>query len=111
MRPASLTDEVTLYAEERVESGTSIFGDPEYEPATGIAIPAFVTPLDATEDEVNRDVRINRYTVHLDLDADLDGLSEIEWQGRRYEVRGEPRRYSNHRGGDHYEVEVRGVEG
>jgi hypothetical protein len=111
IRAAALTDEVTLFNDEDTPSGTSVFGDPEYDPETGVTVRAFVSPLDATEDEVNRDVRLNRYMAILEVDADVDGLSRIAWKGEIYTVQGEPKLYSSRRGGHHYEVEIRGIEG
>lgn len=111
IRAGALTDEVTLFNDEETPSGTSVFGDPEYDPEEGVTVRAFVSPLDATEDEVNRDVRLNRYMVIVETDADVDGLTEIEWNGKRYTVQGEPKLYSSRRGGHHYEVEMKGVEG
>lgn len=106
-----LPDTIVVFAQEGEPSGTSIFGDPEYDEAAGVAIPAHLEPLDATEDEVNRDVRLNRYRVTTELAASLDGLAEVEWRGRRYSVQGEPKLLSSYRGPHHYEFEIRGVEG
>jgi hypothetical protein len=111
IRAAALTDEVTLFNDEDTPSGTSVFGDPEYDPEEGVTVRAFVSPLDATEDEVNRDVRLNRYMAILEVDADVDGLSEVEWNGERMTVQGEPKLYSSRRGGHHVEVELKQVEG
>lgn len=111
IRSAALVGEVTLYGLETSAGATSVFGDPIYGEDEGVTVPAFVSPLDATEDEINRDVRINRYGVIVDLDAELDGLSELDWNGKRWEVIGEPRLYSSHRGGHHYEFEIRRTEG
>jgi hypothetical protein len=110
-RGASLIHDVTLFNDEATPSGEDVFGDPTYDAETGVTVPAFVSPLDATEDEVNRDVRLNRYMAIFELDADVDGLSEVEWNGERYAVQGEPKLYSSHRGSDHYEVELKGIEG
>lgn len=106
-----LPETVTLFAEESSAVGESIFGDPEYADATGVDVPAHVEPLEATEVEVNRDVRINRYRVTVELEASIDGLSEVEWAGKRYAVQGEPRRFAGYRGPRHYEFDMRGVEG
>lgn len=113
IRSASLTHDLTLFndADEGEPAGESIFGDPEYDPEAGVSVIGFVTPLDATEDEVNRDVRLNRYNAILETDAPVDGLTEVEWLGKRYSVKGEPKPYSSHRGVHHYEVELRGVRG
>jgi hypothetical protein len=111
IRAAALTDEVTLFNDEETPSGEDVFGDPTYDPETGVTVRAFVSPLDATEDEVNRDVRLNRYMAILEVEASVDGLSEIEWNGERYSVQGEPKLYSSRRGGHHYEVEMKGIEG
>jgi hypothetical protein len=110
-RGASLVHDVTLFNDEDTPSGESVFGDPEYDPEEGVTVPAFVSPLDATEDEVNRDVRLNRYMAIFELEADVDGLTEVEWNGKRYSVQGEPKYFSSYRGGDHYEVELKGIEG
>lgn len=111
IRSSSLTDTVTLYGVATEPSGESVFGDPEYDEQAGVEVPAFVTPLDATEIEINRDVRLNRYSVVFEPDAAVDGLTEIEWRGKRYAVQGEPRVFSSYRGEHHLEVEIRGIEG
>jgi hypothetical protein len=112
IRSASLIHDVVLFNDEDgAPTGTTVFGDPTYDPAEGVTVPAFVSPLDATEDEINRDVRLNRYMAVFELDAPVDGLSEVEWEGERYSVQGEPKRFSSYRGGHHYEVELKGIEG
>lgn len=112
IRGAALIHDVTLYGVGApVAASTSVFGDPEYEEEAGVTVPAFVSPIDATEEEINRDVRLNRYAVVLELEATIDGISELEWQGRRYRVIGEPREYASYRGGHHYEIEIRREEG
>jgi hypothetical protein len=109
IRGAALTDRVTLFNDSLVVSGESVFGDPEYEPEEGVEIPAFVDPIDATEEEVNRNTRLNRYRVTVEPDRPIDGLTEVEWNGRRYSVQGEPRLFSSRRGAHHYEIEIRAV--
>jgi hypothetical protein len=47
----------------------------------------------------------------FEVDAEVDGLSRIGWKGELYTVQGEPKLYSSRRGGHHYEVELKGVEG
>jgi hypothetical protein len=111
IRGAALIHDVTLFNDEETSSGEDVFGNPTYDPEVGVTVPAFVSPLDATEDEVNRDVRLNRYMAIFELDADVDGLSEVEWNGKRYSVQGEPKLYSSYRGSHHYEVELKGIEG
>jgi hypothetical protein len=106
-----LVHDVTLFNDEDTPSGTNVFGDPTYDPEEGVTVPAFVWPLDATEDEINRDVRLNRYGAIFELDAPVDGLSEVEWEGKRYSVQGEPKKLSNYRGPNGYEVELKGIEG
>ena len=111
IRAGALTDEVTIFTEGGPESGTSIFGDPEHNEDSGVTVPAAVSPLDATEIEINRDVRLNRYSVMLEADVPISGISEIEWQGERYRAIGEPKKFSSVRGAHHLELEIRRAEG
>jgi hypothetical protein len=111
IRAAALTDEVTLFSDEEVPSGESVFGDPEYDEAAGVTVRAKVSPLDATEIEINREVRMNRYAVVLEVSATLDGLSELEWRGERYRIIGEPKVLTTYRGAHHLEIEIRRAEG
>ena len=113
IRGGALADVVTLVdVHEGEPSGESVFGDPEYDASPGVVVRAMVQPLDATEDEINRDVRLSRYLVTVDDQAQVDGLSEVEWKGDRYSVIGEPRRLVGHLGSTHHqEFEIRNVKG
>ena len=111
IRGAALVDEVTLVNPSETPTGESRYGDPVFDDAPGEAVPAFVTPLDATEEEINREVRLNRYAVVLEVEAEVDGLSSIVWNGKTYRVVGEPRVYTSHRGPHHVELEMRRNEG
>jgi hypothetical protein len=87
------------------------YGDlPDIESAA-VTVPAYVEPLDATEDEINRDTRRSRYLVLVRADATVDALARITWEGEDYEVIGEPGLWKNHRGAHHRELEMRRIEG
>lgn len=101
--------DITLIGLEEAPAGTSRYGDPEYEPDEGTDVPAHVEPLDATEEEVNRNTRLNRYRVTVALEAEVDGLSTVQWNGKTYEVQGEPALFGGYRGPHHLEFEMRGV--
>lgn len=107
MRTAALTDEITIYPQAGGDDEPE-FGVPNREDDDPVVVPALVASLDATEDEINREVRLNRYSVTLAGDVDLKGIDEIEWKGLRYRVIGEPRMLTSYRGElDHLEVEIR----
>lgn len=110
---AQLPDEVTLLdVSGAAVTGTDKYGDPITADPSGVVVRAVVSPLDATEDEISRDVRLNRYVAVLEPDAPVDGLAKVIWKGQTYDVMGEPRLYPGHMGEtDHVEVELRGVKG
>lgn len=113
VRGAALADEITLLDVSGTSSaGEDVFGDPVPGDPDSVTARAMVTPLDATEDEINRDVRLTRYSVILEPDAPVDGLARVLWHGDAYEVIGEPRRFPGHLGDTHHlEIEIRSVKG
>lgn len=72
---------------------------------------AAVQVLDATEDEVSQDQRIQRYRVTIEPTVVVNGLAAIVWRGRRLEILGEPLEYTAKGESHHYEFDVREVLG
>ena len=105
-----LRDEITVYS---VTAGTATgpYGDPVDVESAGVTVPAYVEPLDATEDEINRDTRTTRYFVMTGDAVVVDELSRVVWEGESYEVKGEPGRWKNYRGPHHLEFEIQKTEG
>lgn len=91
------------------------YGNPTYGSFELTEIPAAVQPLDATEDEIGRDVRTSRYHVITTADAwteGTDGLASVEWRGNLYEVIGEPKLFVNALGrSEQIEFDMRLIEG
>lgn len=116
IRRASLRERVTVYARTEDESSgaeTTRYGDPVLVEGDGVVTEAAVQPLQATEDEVGRDTRIQRYRVIVAPDAPVDGISRLTWRGRTFEVLGEPLAFSGLRDEEvhHLEFDVREVLG
>ena len=112
IRGAALIHDVTLFNDADTPDGASVFGDPFYEPLEGVTVPGLrkrrsMRPKTRSTETYG----LNRYMAILEIDVDVDGLSEVEWEGERYSVQGEPKRYSTHRGSHHYEIEMKGIEG
>lgn len=85
------------------------YGNPVYTEESGVELPAAVQPLAATEDEVNRDTRIQRYHIIVGPDTALDGLTRVEWRGRSLQVIGEPLAFGARGEVHHYEFDAREV--
>ena len=105
-----LRDEITVFS---VTAGTATgpYGDPVDVESAGTTVPAYVEPEDLSEDEINRDTRVNRYFVMVDGMVEVDALSRVEWEGESYQVVGEPGPWKNHKGLHHYEFQIRRTEG
>jgi hypothetical protein len=109
IRVGTLRDSLTLVT--LSPSGeTSDFGDPLYDEDES-TIAAAVTPLEATEEEINRETRINRYYAMVRPEVEISGIDHVLWEGRRFEILGEPQIFSQ-RGREHHKrIELREVEG
>jgi hypothetical protein len=107
----SLRDSLTLVTE-GAQTGTSDFGDPEFGEAE-VEVPCAVTPLDATEDEINRETRINRYyaLIPADLGISVGEVLRVRWQDRELTVLGEPQLFTARGRQHHLRLELREVEG
>lgn len=76
----------------------------------GEPVPAYVQPLEPSEDVSEGQVRETRYRVFVSPDlAELDAWSHIVWESRRYELVGDPRRYDSPAGRHHLVLYVRKV--
>lgn len=109
IRVGALRETITIF--NRANSGTDRYGNPVLVEGTGVAVPAAVMPLDATEQEIAEDRRVQRYRVTVAPDVALTGLARIAWRGRSLEVIGEPIAYSAHGNVHQQEFEVREVLG
>lgn len=72
---------------------------------------AAVAVLDATEDDVSQDQRVQRYRVTVLPNAGVTGLSAVRWRGRTLEVLGEPLEYTAKGEAHHLEFDCREVLG
>lgn len=87
------------------------YGNPMRVPGEpGPPVPAFVQPLEASEDVADGQLKENRYKVFGNADtqlAELDAWSHVEWENRRYELVGDPRRHDTPDGRHHVTLTVR----
>lgn len=110
IRPAQLRDSITVVR--KVASGeTSDFGDVEYEDDEPETIRAAVTPLDATELEVSRETRLNRYYALVEPEVEVSGIDHVIFEGRRMDLVGEPEIFSQRGRTHHHRLELREVAG
>lgn len=93
MRSVALPDEIQVRTE-GASTDEDRYGNPIPGPPAIVTFAAFVQPMDATEDEIGRDVRISRYEVWTAPDAPITGTASIVWEGHSLEVIGEPLRDS-----------------
>lgn len=110
IRIGALTDEISLIG---ITEGVSEdrYGNPIDEEAAPTIVSASVSPLEATEDDLNRETRTSRYKVLVEPTVTIDGLDRVEWRGNSYEVVGEPLVFSTRSGPHHYELTIRNIEG
>lgn len=80
------------------------YGDIDLAYDVGFSSIARVEPTGSNEQIVDRDTRVNAYTVFLPLDTPIDALSKIEWEGHTLRVNGEPSIYADGVGPHHTEV-------
>lgn len=100
----------------RVQPVTSVdqlddYGNRVRVPGTpGAPVPAYVQPLEPSEDITDGQVRETRYRVFVRPEAaGLDAWSHVVWEGREYELVGDPRRHDSPAGLHHYVLYVRRV--
>lgn len=79
--------------------------------ASRTATKAWVAQRSATEDRDGREALVTDWMVVLPPEVDVSGLSRLEWDGRTFELDGEPRPAYTRRGLHHWEATVRIVEG
>lgn len=109
IRKASLRERITIYR--RVVVGQDTYGADIYGESPGVVVPAALDVRDATEEEISRDTRVQRYRVTVAPDAVLGGIDRIEWRGRSLEVIGEPQPETLRGSVHHIEFDVREVRG
>jgi hypothetical protein len=94
-----------------VSEYTSRYGDPIDVDEDAVSVRCSVQPLDATETEIGRDVRISRYRVIVEPTVSVDGLSRVTWRDREFEIIGEPKNFVGPLGAYSREFDMREIEG
>lgn len=109
IRPAQLRDRMTIF---RLEPTGEVdaFQDDVLE-ATQEEVACAIAPLDATEEEVNRETRINRYYALVGPEVEVDGIDEVAWAERWLEILGQPQLLSQRGQPHHLRLELREVKG
>jgi head-tail adaptor len=79
--------------------------------ATRTPAKAWVAQRTASEIRDGREALVGSWTIMLAPDTDISGRSRVEWDGRTFEVDGEPRPAHTRRGPHHLEATLRLVEG
>lgn len=87
------------------------YGNPVRVPGPpGAEVPAYVQPVDTSEDVTDGQVRVTRLKVFVGPDvADLDAWSHLLWDGREWELVGDPARHDTPAGEHHRVLTVRRV--
>lgn len=98
--PAGSVEQVDEYGNRRRVPGTP-----------GGPVPAFVQPLEPSEDLADGQVRQNRARVFVNPGVQVDAWSHVVWEGREYELVGDPQRYDTPDGPHHLVLTVRRVGG
>lgn len=99
IRPVASVEHVDDYGNRR-----RVPGEP------GDELPAYVQPSRVTEDGTDGQTRETRHKVFLGPEPHgLDAWSHLEWEGRRYELVGDPRRHDSPAGRHHVTVTIRRV--
>lgn len=111
MIPAGSLTEVISIVDSTETGPPDDYGNPTMVDSASADFPASVTPLDATEEEILRDTRIQRYWIIVNPDATVTGFSRITWRGKNMEVLGEPKVFTTPAGVHHYEFEAREILG
>ena len=90
------TEVVTVFPEEAV---TDADGNTMTQPsAVGVVSRAVVQPMTSTEDATVGFETTSKYRLRLVGYPDMLGAqSQVEWQGKRYAIDGEPRQYNGSR--------------
>lgn len=94
--------EVTIF--NPTTTGTDRYGNDVVGFDTGTSVPGLVQQLSTDELLLNRDTRETIYMVFLKPDAPVTSLSQLEWQGRRLAVTGDPDLVEDRDGPHHYEL-------
>lgn len=94
-----------------VDGAQNEYGDVTVSDGTPVESPAWVQPLDATEDEISRDTRVSRFHIIVPKETVVSALSKVVWEGRNLEVIGEPQPFHNRNGLHHLEFDAREVLG
>lgn len=125
IRAAALLERVTLegrflpdlsesgyyWDESGAEELVDRYGNPIVQLETGVEVACAVQVIVATEEEIRRNTRIQRYRFFVAPDAPVDGLTGCTWRGRSLEVIGEPLMYTMRGREHHYEFEAREIQG
>ncbi len=86
------------------------YGNPVRVPGPpGAPVPAFVQPLEPSEDTAEGQVRENRLKVFVNPELELDAWSHLQWEGQEYELIGDSRRHDTPAGPHHVVLIVRRV--
>ena len=96
--PLPAVDEIDAYGNHRRVPGP---------PAAPVL--AYIQPDSNTELVTEGQVRIAQWRVYLDPVEGLDSWSALEWEGRRYEVVGDPARFDTPDGRHHLRLVMRRV--
>lgn len=110
IRAAALRETITVYTAAQT-GAEDRYGNASLVEGTGVDVPAMVTPINETEQEINADTRVSRYRVLANPDTEIDALSRVVWRGRSFQVIGEPQSFVARRGVHHFEFDMREVQG
>lgn len=111
----TLRDKVTVYM--LTTTGTDRYNDQVKTRDAGTEYRANVQPVletrgrDSAELEIDRDTLVNRFKVTLEPWAVIDAYSEIEWEGRQFEVVGSPSPFKHRNGVHHLTLQMREIVG
>lgn len=109
--PATLRHRITV-TRMRDTSTTDRYGDEVRQRSDAIEeLRCLVVVGRGNESLDDRDLLRGRYVVLLDPDADIEGVDEGTWEGRRLRIDGPPRRIEGRRGPHHLEVDAVEVAG
>lgn len=79
--------------------------------ATRVAVRGWMQQQGQSETTGDRDLRVSSWRLFSDSTPGLDALARIEWDGRTFEVVGQPNHLASPRGYHHTEADLRLVEG
>lgn len=103
-----LIDSVTVG--KRTAGAANVYGDATVTFPAGSAIPARVQQTSEEEVLGGRDTTLTWYRVFLPAGVNVDALDRVNWEGRVYEVDGEPKGVDGLNGAHHIELVMKRID-